>query len=106
MEIKFKVWLEEKGETLISFGKYMLIKEIERTGSIKKAAESLNIPYKKAHSYIKLIEERTGNPIFLRERGKGTKLTPAGKELVRTYERILEEFENLRKQLEKELKLR
>jgi molybdate transport system regulatory protein len=105
MEIKFKVWLEEKGKTILSFGKYRLLKEIERTGSIKRAAENLNIPYKKAHSYIKLIEERIGKKIFTRERGVGTKLTPEGKRLIETYERILEAFEQLKERLQNELNL-
>jgi len=105
MEIKFKVWFEEDGETVLSLGKYKLIKEIKKTGSIKRAAENLGIPYKKAHSYIKLIENRTGKKIFTRERGVGTKLTSEGLKLLETYERTLRAFQNLKKKLQKEIEL-
>ncbi len=103
MQIQYKVWLEKDGEPILSLGKYLLLKEIEKTGSIKRAAENLNIPYKKAHSYVKLIERRLGKPIFQRHRGKGTFLTKEGKKLLETYGRILEKFEALKRELEKEL---
>lgn len=104
MEIRFKVWLEKDRDPLLSWGKYLLLKEIEKTGSIKEAAENLGIPYKKAHIYVKLLEERLGYPILERVRGKGTTLTEKGKELLNTYERIFEKFEKLSEELEKELK--
>ncbi len=103
MKIRFKVWLEKDGLPLLSFGKYLLLKEVQKTGSIKRASENLGIPYKKAHLYIKLLEERFGKPLFKRERGKGTLLTEEGEKLLRTYRRILSEFEKLSKELEKEL---
>jgi len=102
-KIKYRVWVEKEGEPIISYGKYLLLKEIEKTGSIKEAAERLGFPYKKAHSYVKLIEERLGKPIFKRKRGEGTILTPEGKNLLRKYERILEEFEKFTRQLEDKL---
>ncbi len=103
-KIKFRIWIEkEEGEPIISLGKYLLLKEIEKTGSIKDAAERLGYPYKKAHSYVKLIEERIGKPIFKRKRGEGTVLTEEGKKLLDKYEKILKEFENFSRKLEKEL---
>ncbi|NPA14718.1 MAG: LysR family transcriptional regulator [Aquificae bacterium] len=105
MQIQYKVWLEKDGEPILSLGKYLLLKEIEKTGSIKRAAENLNLPYKKAHSYVKLIEQRLGKPIFQRHRGKGTSLTKEGKKLLETYGRILEKFEALKRELEKELSI-
>ena len=103
MEIKFKVWLEEDGLPVLSLGKYNLLKEIEKTGSIKEAAENLGLPYKKAHVYIKLIEERLGCKIVKRERGKGTTLTEKGKRLLKLYEEIIKECQKRVKELEKEL---
>jgi molybdate transport system regulatory protein len=103
-KIKFRIWVEKgEGEPVISLGKYLLLKEIEKTGSIKDAAERLGYPYKKAHSYVKLIEKRIGKPIFKRKRGEGTVLTEAGKELVRKYEVIMEKFSKLAQELEEEL---
>jgi len=103
MEIRFKVWLEKDGQPILSWGKYLLLKEIEKTGSIKWAAQNLGIPYKKAHVYVKLLEERLGYKILEKVRGRGTVLTDKGKELLETYEGIIKKFEALAKELENEL---
>jgi len=104
MRIRYKVWIEKEGETLLSYGKYLILKEVEKTGSIRKAAQNLKIPYKKAHSYIKLTEERFGKKLFIRKKGMGTVLTDKGKRLLQTYERILEKFEETLKELEEGFK--
>ncbi|NPB04798.1 MAG: LysR family transcriptional regulator [Aquificae bacterium] len=101
MKLRYKVWFEKDGKPLLSSGKYELLKQIEKTGSIKRAAASLGIPYKKAHLYVKLLEERFGKPLFHRERGKGTTLTPEGRKLLETYERVLKAFDELAGRLEK-----
>jgi molybdate transport repressor ModE-like protein len=103
MQIRFKVWLESEGIPLLSMGKYLLLKEVKKTGSIKVAAQNLGIPYKKAHSQLKLLEERLGFKILQRERGKGTVLTEEGKKLLDLYGEILEEFQQLAKKLEEKL---
>ncbi len=103
--VKFKLWLEDpSGETLISWSKYLLLKEVERTGSIKRAAQNLGIPYKKAHIYLKLLEERLGLKLLLRERGKGTYLTEEGKKLVSLYGEMLEDFRKVAKKWEERLR--
>jgi len=103
MEIKFKIWLEEDGLPILSLGKYELLREIEKTGSIKEAAENLGLPYKKAHIYVKLLEERLGCRIVRRERGRGTTLTDKGKKLLELYDRIIKECQKKVKELEEEL---
>jgi molybdate transport repressor ModE-like protein len=103
MQIRFKVWLESEGIPLLSMGKYLLLKEVEKTGSIKEAAQNLGIPYKKAHSQLKLLEERLGFKILQRERGKGTVLTEEGKKLLNLYGEILEEFQRVARKLEEKL---
>ena len=85
----------------MSYGKYLLLKEVDKTGSIRKAAENLKISYKKAHSYIKLTEKRFGKKLFIRLRGKGTLLTDEGKKLLEAYERILKMFEGTSQSVEK-----
>jgi len=99
LKVRFKVWLEEKGEPIISEGKYKLLKEIERTGSILEASKRLGLTYKRAHSQIKAIESRLGTKVVERKRGRGASLTPAGRELVSLYENILSRFETLSREL-------
>ena len=103
MRVRFKVWLEEKGEPLISEGKFRLLREIDRTGSILEASKRLGLTYKRAHSQIKSIENRLGRKVLERKRGKGAVLTPEGRELLKVYERILSEFESLSRKLSSDL---
>ena len=103
MRVRFKVWLEERGEPVISEGKYRLLKEIDRTGSILEASKRLGLTYKRAHSQIRAMEERLGRKVLERRRGRGARLTEAGRELVGLYERVLKEFERTSGRLSSEL---
>ena len=95
LEIKFKVWIEKDGEVVFSSAREQLLKEIEREGSINKAAKKIGISYKKAWLLIKHMEERLGYPILEKKRGGvaggGSKLTEAGKELLENYEKVVRE---------------
>lgn len=102
MKLKYKIWFEVDGEPVITELKYKLLKEIERTKSIKKAAEILNISYKKALEHIKVIEKRLGKRIVIRERGKGAYLTPEGKKLIEVYEKAKKEFEKTARLIEED----
>ncbi len=95
MRVRFKVWLEKDGKPVISEGKYRLLREVEKTGSIKKASENLGLTYKRAFSQIKGMEERLGCRILDRKRGKGAVLTQEGVNLLEEYERILKAFKEL-----------
>lgn len=104
MEVNFKVWLEEGDQPLLSFGKYLLLKEVEKTGSIKRASQKLGIPYKKAHIYLKLLEERLGKPLLKRERGRGTTLTEEGRKILSLYGELFEDFQKLAEKWNERLK--
>lgn len=102
MRVRFKVWLEEEGEPIISDGKYRLLKEIEKTGSILEASRRLGLTYKRAHSQIKAIEKRLGKKVVDRKRGRGASITETGRKLLRTYEKVISEFRRLAKELSSE----
>ncbi len=99
-EIKFKVWIERDGEVVFSSAREQLLREIDKEGSINKAAKKLGISYKKAWLLIKHMEERLGYQILEKKRGGisggGSKLTEAGKELLKNYERIINECVKIR----------
>ncbi len=99
MKIKSKVWIEnEKGETIISYGKYILLKEIEKKGSISAAAKKMGTPFRKAWVMVKTMNERSLKPLVVtRSGGKdggGAELTEEGKKLVRLFETINNNVEN------------
>jgi len=110
MEIKHKVWIEKDDETIMGIGKGALLRAIKETGSITKAAEKVGLNYTKAMSYIKAMEERSGQKIVITFKGGtekgGAKLTEFGEGLLKDFESILKEYEKLRERLQKGLKRR
>ncbi|MDP2929110.1 MAG: LysR family transcriptional regulator [Candidatus Omnitrophota bacterium] len=103
MEVKSKVWLEKGGKLAFGIGKYSILKEIAKTGSINKAAKNLNMSYRHAWSYISSAEKRLGEPLLVKakggEKGGGAVLTDYAKNLIGKFERLEEgirEFTNKR----------
>jgi molybdate transport repressor ModE-like protein len=92
--VKKKIWLEYNNKSILGSGRYFLLKDIEKTNSVKKSADNLNISEKTAHNHIKKIETRLSKKII--ESSKGGKnaggktvLTSLGKILIKRYEDAL-----------------
>lgn len=107
-EIKSKIWIEVDGKILLGEGRVALLKAIEDTGSLTKAAKSLGMSYKKAWSLIDAINNRAKNPVITTsiggKGGGGAELTPYGKSLARAFDAINEKcWEFLDKQVKKQL---
>lgn len=69
IEIRSKLWIESKGEPVFGRGRMMLLRAIEKNGSINQAAKEINISYRRAWSYIKAMEERLGIRLVERQAG-------------------------------------
>ena len=90
LSAKFKLWVStENSEGVFGDGKWRLLKAIEDKGSLKKAAEYLNISYRKAWGDLKKAEEGLGVKFIERTRGgqHGGKsiLTTEGKNWIKAY---------------------
>jgi molybdate transport system regulatory protein len=90
VDVKFKVWLENKGEVVLSSGKFGILKKIDQLGSIQKAAEEFGMSYRHAWGMIQKIEKRAGVKMLATQiggsEGGGAKLTPKGKAFLSRYE--------------------
>ena len=73
-------------------GKARLLEAIESTGSIRKAAASLRMSYRRAWLLLQAIEEAVHERVTLTEaggrHGGGTKLTALGRKLLKHYRGI------------------
>lgn len=97
--IRYKVWLSSiTGEGIMGIGKWQLLKEIEKEGSLKAATVNLGISYRKAWGDIKKAEEKLGFALTEKQRGgkKGGKsiITPRGKKLIEAYEALNEKLDD------------
>ena len=103
-KIKSRIWIEADGEILLGEGRVRLLKTIEKTGSLNKAAKMMGMSYKKAWSLIDAVNSRAKKPVCIAsvggKKGGGTKVTAYGKTLISAYETINENcWEFLDKQI-------
>ncbi len=109
--LKTKTWVEnEKKELLFGKGKTEVLLEIQRVGSIAKAAENLGMNYKKAWSHIKLLQKNLHDVLVETKQGggvdAGTKLTPLASEYIDKYKQLQRDIEEFSNQRFKELFLK
>lgn len=105
-KIKSRIWIELDDNVLLGEGRVRLIKAIETTGSLSKAAKSLKMSYKKAWTLIDAVNKSAKEPVITTsiggKNGGGAQLTPYGKTLITAFETINSEcWSYLDKQLYK-----
>jgi molybdate transport system regulatory protein len=96
--VKTKTWIENaEHELLFGKGKTEILELIEKEGSIAKAAEKLEMNYKKAWTHIKILQKNIADELVVPQKGGGgkggTTLTPKALELVRNYSLLQKEIE-------------
>ncbi|TJY34650.1 winged helix-turn-helix domain-containing protein [Pontimicrobium aquaticum] len=91
-KIKSRIWIEADDNVLLGEGRVALLKAIEETGSLSKAAKSLKMSYKKAWSLIDALNSRAQKQVVITsiggKGGGGAKLTPYGKNLIDAFDTI------------------
>jgi molybdate transport system regulatory protein len=91
-KIKSRIWIESEGHVLLGEGRVHLLKAIQETGSLSKAAKSLKISYKKAWDLIDSVNKSAKKPVTINSiggnGGGGSELTEYGKSLVTTFDEI------------------
>ena len=94
MKAVLKLWLDQDGKAF-GDGPYELLKRIEATGSLHKAAAQMEMAYSKAWKLLRMIEQRLGFMVLEREvggrLGGGSRITPRAKELMSCYASFREE---------------
>jgi len=89
MKVGYKVWIDNDGKAF-GEGPYQVLKQIEQTGSLHKAAMDLNMSYRKAWLMLQAIEERLGFALLERKvgglSGGGSHITPEGIKFLKSYE--------------------
>ena len=91
-KIKSRIWIESEDNVLLGEGRVHLLKAIEDTGSLSKAAKSLNISYKKAWQLLDSVNKSAKKPVTINsiggKGGGGATLTEYGKSLVAAFDEI------------------
>lgn len=89
MQVKSKVWLEKDGKLIFGSGKAEILKAVNRHGSLNKAAQQLNMSYRRAWSQIKSVETHLGKLFLIKTKGGpnggGACLTEDAKKLLEKF---------------------
>jgi molybdate transport system regulatory protein len=88
VKIKCKLWLEQNQEDIFCSGRMILLNKIKETGSIRQAANSLDMSYRSAWGKIKSTEKKLGIKLLDTHTGghqSGATLTHEGEKLLSRY---------------------
>jgi len=96
-----RIWLEKDGRPVFGDGRAALLQAIGRAGSIKGGAAALGMSYRNAWAHLNHMEQRLGTKLVQRRtgglRGGGCRLTPIA-------ERLLRNFRDYRKALDRDMR--
>ena len=97
--IRNRIWITLNDQSFLGNGRVLLLENIEREGSINKAAKAMGMSYKRAWQMVEAINGLANEPIVVRSvgghGGGGTRLTEKGTKIVSEFKRI----DNLCKEL-------
>ena len=89
IKISGRIWLTKDNENILGSGKVQLLELIDKLGSLQKAAQHMNMSYRKAWYSVQKINTINDSPIVILKRGgkDGGQaiLTPTGKSLLEQY---------------------
>ena len=98
MKIAYKVWLDSNGKAF-GEGPYRLLRNVERTGSLWKAAAEMGMSYSKAWRLTRNLEKRLNFSLLERHTGGasggGSFVTPEARDLLNRYEKFQKDVDRV-----------
>ncbi len=93
MTFRMRLWLESPSGFKFGQGTAELLRRIERDGSLRKAANSMGMSYRRAWGRLKRSEEDLGQDLVCKPGGNkaGYRLTAVGEKLLRGFDAWQEE---------------
>lgn len=92
--IKSRIWIGSSKGMLLGEGRIALLREIEKHGSISKAAKSMEMSYKKAWRLVDEMNRHAQKPLVQQKiggkGGGGTVLSESGLKAIRVYNELKE----------------
>ncbi len=90
LKLRYKLWIEKNGEKTFGDGPLDILHRVEKTGSLRQAAEEINMSYSQAWNLMKDLEKRLGFNLLKRKvggkRGGGSEITEEARELMMKFE--------------------
>ncbi len=90
LKLRYKIWIERDGEKVFGDGPLDILHRVERTGSLRRAAEEISMSYSQAWNLMKDLEKRLGFDLLKRkvggEKGGGSEITDEAREIIMKFE--------------------
>lgn len=91
-KIKSRIWIEVDNEMFLGEGRVKLLKAIQETGSLSKAAKAINISYNKAWKLIDSVNKAAKELVVIKNTGGkgggGAIVTDYGENLISSFDSI------------------
>ncbi len=92
--LRLHMWLETDEGQVIGLGRMLLLREVQKLGSLNKAAKALGMSYRAAWGRLKTSEEMLGASLVEKSGShKGFVLSPLGEELLQSFNQWYEAVE-------------
>ena len=92
LTIRSKIWIEREEEVVLSEWRVELLEAIDAHGSLTRAAEAMQVPYRTAWDRVKATEAQLGIRLLESEsggaQGGGSRLTPGARDYCQRFRRI------------------
>lgn len=103
-----RLWIETD-ERFMGIGRLELLTHIQALGSISKAAQAMNMSYKRAWELVSSLNAQARTPLVLTQtggkHGGGTEVTAAGQQMIREFQALQERFQAFLRTEEQQLGL-
>src|SRR5215831_3008144 len=90
------LWIEYQSERFFGPGRVELLRKIEQTGSINKAAKAMKMSYKKAWEMIDALNKQSATQMVIvktgGEHGGGSQITREARDLIRYHDALRKRF--------------
>ncbi|TQI70475.1 molybdate transport system regulatory protein [Gramella sp. Hel_I_59] len=107
--IKVKCWIETSGDKFYGPGPHELLRNIKAEGSLSKAAEKMQLSYRKAWEMIRQLNMHSEQPlVILRKGGKtggGAEVTMHAQEVMEAYNKLQQKLQEVTEEEKQLLKI-
>ena len=98
LHIKGRIWIENDGETYLSWGRIVLLERIGEYGSVSAAAKSMHMSFSHAWHLVEDMNTLAPQPLVEKQaggkQGGGAWLTEAGKEVITDFWQMVARFQH------------
>ena len=92
LTIRSKIWIERDEEVVLSEWRVELLEAIDAYGSLTRAADVMQVPYRTAWDRVKAAEAQLGIRLLESARGGaqggGSRLTPGARDYCQRFHRV------------------